>query len=426
MNGKKFLTLLPKVYESFGQISMSPKSDFVRKFHDTVNVKNSPNLTQLLNTAVDCLEEDEIYCEISAASEFNIVGAFLNHFRVMGYAVCEDEDEQLDEHLGAYDLDNQVYFYEGNYQSFFKDLKDLDSEDKIGIFFYNDRLNLNYQNLLKALMLVRPFLAEEAFIIVSNTDQLEVQEAIADFQSFNEKDQVHYLLNTNSNTYSDKKKVLTFGQEIGILLWQNNPRNLILKKINQKGLIKLDKANKQQQKLLLHVGCGAYRPNALPEEFCTEEWTEIRLDIDPDVQPDIIGTIIDLTAVPDNSVDAVYSSHNLEHIYHYQVPIALKEFKRVLKPNGFAMIRVPDMQKAAEWVVRGEMENPAIYESPAGPIAAIDMFYGLGKFVAEGNEFMAHKTGFTVKNLQTKLLEADFNNLNIVRTFFEIVAVGYK
>ncbi|MGV2390358.1 MAG UNVERIFIED_CONTAM: methyltransferase domain-containing protein [Microcystis novacekii LVE1205-3] len=86
----------------------------------------------------------------------------------------------------------------------------------------------------------------------------------------------------------------------------------------------------------------------------------------PSVNPDILGTITDLSAVPDSSVDAVFSSHNLEHIYHYEVPIALGEFKRILKPEGFLMIVVPDMQTAAEFVARGDMENEPLYISPGG------------------------------------------------------------
>lgn len=79
------------------------------------------------------------------------------------------------------------------------------------------------------------------------------------------------------------------------------------------------------------MGCGPSNPNALPQDFRGDDWVEIRLDINPNVQPDIIGTITDLSGVPNNSVDAVYSSHNLEHIYNFEVPIALAEFKRVLK-----------------------------------------------------------------------------------------------
>jgi ubiquinone/menaquinone biosynthesis C-methylase UbiE len=173
------------------------------------------------------------------------------------------------------------------------------------------------------------------------------------------------------------------------------------------------------------VGCGPYNPEALPQLFRDGNWQEIRLDINTAVNPDILGTITDLSAVPDNSVDAVFSSHNLEHIYHYEVPIALEEFKRILKPEGFLMIVVPDMQTAAEFVARGDMENEPLYISPGGPVRALWMFYGMGTEVP-GMPYMAHKTGFTSQNLNQKLQEANFARVEVIRTEFELVAFGYK
>ena len=43
------------------------------------------------------------------------------------------------------------------------------------------------------------------------------------------------------------------------------------------------------------------------------------------------------------SVDAVFSSHNIEHLYPHEVPLALKEFMRVLKPDGFVLMTCPDL-----------------------------------------------------------------------------------
>src|SRR5947209_1666250 len=68
----------------------------------------------------------------------------------------------------------------------------------------------------------------------------------------------------------------------------------------------------------LHVGCGPKRKSGTTRGFQRDEWTELRLDIDPSVKPDIIGTITDLSAVADASVDALYSSHNIEHLYPHE------------------------------------------------------------------------------------------------------------
>ncbi|QZZ19716.1 tetratricopeptide repeat protein [Leptothermofonsia sichuanensis E412] len=178
-------------------------------------------------------------------------------------------------------------------------------------------------------------------------------------------------------------------------------------------------------KLILHVGCGPYNPEALPRPFRTADWREVRLDINPAVQPDIIGSITDLSAVPNDSMDAVFSSHNLEHIYAHEVPIALGEFYRVLKPGGRVIITLPDIQVVAEYVAQGKLEEP-LYESPAGPISAIDILYGLRTDIAQGNHFMAHRTAFTGDSLSQKLQQIGFNRVEIQRDHLNLWAIGHK
>jgi SAM-dependent methyltransferase len=90
----------------------------------------------------------------------------------------------------------------------------------------------------------------------------------------------------------------------------------------------------------LHIGCGGKRKDQTTRGFNKPEWQEIRVDIDPKVQPDIVASITDMSAVPDESVDAIFTSHTIEHLYPHEVPIALREFLTVLKPEGFAVIVV--------------------------------------------------------------------------------------
>jgi hypothetical protein len=64
-------------------------------------------------------------------------------------------------------------------------------------------------------------------------------------------------------------------------------------------------------KTLLHVGCGPKRKDRTTAAFNTPEWKELRLDIDSSVEPDVTGTMTDMSAVPNASVQAVFSSHNI-------------------------------------------------------------------------------------------------------------------
>jgi predicted SAM-dependent methyltransferase len=162
--------------------------------------------------------------------------------------------------------------------------------------------------------------------------------------------------------------------------------------------------------------------------FQGEDWTELRLDIDPSVQPDIIGTMTDMSAVQSGSVDALFSSHNIEHLYPHEVPAALAEFRRVLKPDGFCVITCPDLQSVAALVAEDKLTEPA-YQSPAGPIAPIDILYGFRRSMAQGNLYMAHRCGFTQKVLTATLQAAGFAQAATTRRvhpFYDLWALATK
>ena len=127
-------------------------------------------------------------------------------------------------------------------------------------------------------------------------------------------------------------------------------------------------------KTFLHVGCGPQYKSQI-KGFDNESWKEIRFDIDEKVNPDIVGTLLDMSAVETGSVDAIYSSHNIEHVFPHEVPIVLREFHRVLKDDGMVVLRCPDLQSVCEAVVDDKLLQP-LYESAKGPISPIDILYG--------------------------------------------------
>ena len=159
-------------------------------------------------------------------------------------------------------------------------------------------------------------------------------------------------------------------------------------------------------KTVLHVGCGPQKKSNI-NGFNNDKWKEIRFDIDKEVKPDILGTLTDMKLVETNSVDAIYSSHNIEHVFPHEVPIVLKEFYRVLKDDGMVVLRCPDLQSVCEAVVDDKLLQP-LYESPAGPISPIDILYGHRPAIARGNEYMAHKGGFTYSVLNDVFIEVGF------------------
>jgi ubiquinone/menaquinone biosynthesis C-methylase UbiE len=147
---------------------------------------------------------------------------------------------------------------------------------------------------------------------------------------------------------------------------------------------------------VLHAGFGG---SSLPPDF--GDCDETRLDADPSTRPDVVASIVDLGDI--GPFDVVYCSHTLEHIYPHEVPIALREFRRVLAEEGQLILFVPDLEGLV-------ISDDVLFESFAGPITAFDLIYGHRKELGE-SLYMAHHTGFTSKTLEAALREVGFSRV---------------
>ena len=67
-----------------------------------------------------------------------------------------------------------------------------------------------------------------------------------------------------------------------------------------------------RNQVFLHVGCGQASKAQTTPGFQGDDWQEIRLDIDPFAQPDLLASMLDMHLIGDGAVDAIYSSHNIE------------------------------------------------------------------------------------------------------------------
>jgi SAM-dependent methyltransferase len=153
----------------------------------------------------------------------------------------------------------------------------------------------------------------------------------------------------------------------------------------------------ERQRLLVNAGSGRLDHHKLPAFF--DSWQQLRVDSDAAVEPDLIADLTDMKSVADASADAVWASHCLEHLYIHQVRAALKEFRRVLRDDGFVCVIVPDIQTVARYVMADQLHEP-LYRSAAGPVTPHDMIYGYGAAIADGRHSMAHHCGFTPGMLQ--------------------------
>jgi SAM-dependent methyltransferase len=160
-----------------------------------------------------------------------------------------------------------------------------------------------------------------------------------------------------------------------------------------------------RERVVVNAGCGPVAGGKLPAYF--DGWRQVRVDADASVQPDILADLTDLSPIPDASADAVWAAHCIEHLYEHQVPLALAEFRRVLRDDGFACVIVPDLQAVGLYLSADRLHE-TVYESAAGPVTPHDMIFGFGAAIAGGRVSMAHRSGFTPGMLERCFREQPF------------------
>lgn len=187
MDYQRFIKQLPQQYENWGNNEIKPKLDKFQQILHQVPGMTTANILQLLNFAVECMAPDEVYCEIGCFRGSTLIGALLDHCDRIAYAVDNFSEfdpegtgfEQLTNNLEKFNLTDQVYFFNENFEEFFCELSQLKTEDKIGVYFYDGAHD--YRSQLMGLLLAKPFLADQALMIVDDSNLISVKQANWDF-----------------------------------------------------------------------------------------------------------------------------------------------------------------------------------------------------------------------------------------------------
>ncbi len=186
-------------------------------------------------------------------------------------------------------------------------------------------------------------------------------------------------------------------------------------------------ASADARRVLVHLGCGAKDKRRLPAPLNGPDWREIRVDLDPRFEPDVVASIVHMPMLADAIADVVWCAHCLEHLFAHETPQVLAEGRRLLKPGGNLILVVPDGAVAAGYLA-DDRDEEVIYQSPAGPVTALDILYGHGPALAKGHMAMVHRTCFTPNRLSRLLVEAGFASVTVTRrrTAFELLAQARK
>lgn len=185
--------------------------------------------------------------------------------------------------------------------------------------------------------------------------------------------------------------------------------------------------NASGNRRVLNVG-GNSKDIPIPQHY--DGWDHLLLDIDPKGHPDIVCDARELASLGPALFDAIYCSHNFEHYYKHDGRKVLAGFLHVLKDDGFAEIRVPDLSAVMRRCVEDGLDlEDTLYISAAGPMTARDVIYGWGAQIERsGVDFFAHKTGFTAKSLTAALTQAGFGAIFVSerKEAYELAALAFK
>lgn len=122
----------------------------------------------------------------------------------------------------------------------------------------------------------------------------------------------------------------------------------------------------------------------------------VNIDIRPEVKPDLVEDCFELPSFKDNSVDAIYTCHMLEHCPRHQYHEVLKRWFNILRPNGILRISVPDMEELSHYLVNNLGSPKAVREIQ-------NLMFG-----AQKHPYDYHYQGFTFSSLQNDLRDVGF------------------
>ncbi|AKG23316.1 tetratricopeptide repeat protein [Calothrix sp. 336/3] len=261
MDYQKFITELPNFYDNWRKETVSLKSRRFQNFLEIFPDTTTENIMQLLNFAVECLDEEEIYCQVGGLTGANLFAALSEHPHGLAYLVddfsCREENQEiinkLNYNLANFDLENQVVIANQSVAEFFSELRQFHSEEKIGIYFYQGEDN--YRSQFLGLQLAQNFLADKAVIIINNANYIGVQQAIWDFMTVNPQCEKLLSLLTPAENHP------SFDNGIEILSWditkENNYTISEINKYNQdnfiSALVEKEREFNQQRKAFFQL-----------------------------------------------------------------------------------------------------------------------------------------------------------------------------
>jgi hypothetical protein len=183
---ERFFRELPGLYENWAQPGCRPRSRRFEALLASVPGMTTPGVLQLLNHAVACLEEGEVYCEVGCFRGATLLGALLDHPHVSAEAVDNfvefngdgSNERVLRDNLRRFGLDRQVRVHDADFEQFLLQRR-RQGGLPVGVYFYDAAHD--YRSQLVGLLLAAAHLSVRALVVVDDANFPAVRQASFDF-----------------------------------------------------------------------------------------------------------------------------------------------------------------------------------------------------------------------------------------------------
>ncbi|MBV9122981.1 MAG: class I SAM-dependent methyltransferase [Planctomycetes bacterium] len=223
MDYQLFVEGLPELYLDWGLPTARPKAPQFGSVLEKVQGMTSPGVLQLLNRAVDFLGPGELYAEVGSFQGATLIGALLGHPEKLAWAVDNSAEfdpagqnfARLQQNLADFGLGSQVVFHNMDLEEFF--LTGPAGPGKIGAYFLDGPHD--YRSQLLGLLLARPFLAEQALMVVDDYNWGMVRQSVWDFLAVQPEARLLGEWPTPGNCHP------SFWNGVAVLAWDGRQRN---------------------------------------------------------------------------------------------------------------------------------------------------------------------------------------------------------
>lgn len=151
----------------------------------------------------------------------------------------------------------------------------------------------------------------------------------------------------------------------------------------------------------LNIGCGK---QTWPGFYCVDAVRHPKASRAPDLLHAFEfagdGSLRNPLPLKDDCAEELHSYHFIEHVYRWEAPALVAEFRRLLKPAGKLVLELPNIAAAAQNLLAGMNDQMAMWPLYGDP--------------EHRDPYMCHRWGYTPQTITALLQAHGFGSVSVL------------